>query len=122
MPNNFGGDQYDEDYAPHLYTERKLHLRPSTDPDVLIEQLRQSLILQSPPQEMRHYKGYLAQIVSLCMKDLSLGHTVAPKIWFDIMAPALHQVERIANVEPEVARDVWMVQWMLEVTIEALKA
>ncbi len=122
MPNNFGGSQDDEDYAPHLHQERKLPLRPSLDPDTLGAQLRQSLLLESPPQAMKKHKGYLAQIIASCMKSVSMGDTKAPKRWLDIMAPALHQVERIANVEPEVAREVWTVQWMLEVAQEALIA
>lgn len=97
-----------------------LPLRPSSDPGTLGEQLRQSLVLQSPPQEMRSYKGYLGNIIALCIKSIKTGDTKAPKRWLDLMAPALHQVERIHNVEPEVAREVWMVQWMLEVAIEAL--
>ncbi len=103
-----------------------LPLRPSPDPTTLGEQLRQSLMLQSPPTGMEHYKGYLAQIIKKCVQEIAVSAACGkdigaiPKKWLDIMAPALHQVERIQYVEPEVAREVWMVQWMLEVAIEAL--
>ncbi len=103
-----------------------LPLCPSPDPTTLGEQLRQSLILQSPPMGMEIYKGYLAQIIKRCIQEIAVSAACAkdvstiPKKWLDIMAPALHQVERIQHVEPEVAREVWMVQWMLEVAIEAL--
>lgn len=102
-------------------TDGNLPLRPSLDPQVLGEQLRQSLLLQSPPTEMRSYKGYLAQIVRDCVLAIASGDTNAPSRYLGLMAPALHQTERIHNVEPGVALEVWMVQWVLEVAIEALQ-
>lgn len=107
--------------TPPIPSSEKLPLRPSSDPEVLGEQLRQALVLESPPSDMTsRYKGYLAQIIKNCILGIRAGNLDAPQESLDLMAPALHQVERIQNVEPEIAREVWMVQWMMAVFMEAL--
>lgn len=97
----------------------------SPDPETLGAQLLQSLVPDSPQAKAKIYKSYLAQIVQNCVREMGTSNTGVLRTWLNAMEPAIHQLEKIQNAEPsdvesDVARDVWMVQWFLEVAIEAL--
>src|SRR5579859_7639792 len=87
-------------------SDESLPRRPATDPQMLAEQLKQSLA--EPSSHGAAYQGYLAQIVRTCFLAVHDGDLASPQASLDLLAPALHLGERLVGSSDAIEAAAWV--------------